>query len=440
MSRFVKHNLTSMGIYVCLQGRENKRGGLQQLETTPGRQLRMKAGFGKRSEKETSRWASVHDALHLVEATTNVEMAFVSKNSLAFRDAHASNEAQTMPFKAIQSSPLMDHKLLGLEESKKKTGSGIVMSGAATGRLASAQQQQPAAGNVVNAAGTGSHVRPGTDAEAYDCDSPSSFDFSKAGVYQVAVGSVPKLHTPSKWDDAEKWLSASDQTPAGSGSKAAGSKSRSGPLQAHVVANEGGVKMSKKALFSNPGAAAAGRPQSGTKNGTASNAVVHQGGLLDASFSSASSVDNSGEGRDDQSTSEQYSGPKKVVDLSNAAKYRTSVEGSEALTRGRGGGGHQQARLELMRASAGTPNMSSAVIAVDRYPLNDLHGHDHMSDGIVEGSSTLSPDHHVTDHDNYLKTALRTAKPISESRTGAQVKSCSFPHILSCISECQSDP
>jgi co-chaperonin GroES (HSP10) len=261
MSRFVEHNLTSMGMDVCLQGRENKRGGLQQLETTPGRQLGMKAGFGKRSEKETSRWASVHDALHLVEATTNVEMAFVSKNSLAFRDAHASNEAQTMPFKAIQSSPLVDHKLLGLEESKKKTSSGIVMSGAATGRLASAQQQQPAAGNVVNATGTGSHVRPGTDAEAYDCDSPSSFDFSKDGVYQAAMGSVPKLHTPSKWDDAEKWLSASDQTPAGSGSKAAGSKSRSGPLQAHVVANEGGVKMSKKALFSNPGAIAAGRPQ-----------------------------------------------------------------------------------------------------------------------------------------------------------------------------------
>jgi hypothetical protein len=430
MSRFVEHNLTSMGMDVCLQGRENKRGGLQQLETTPGRQLGMKAGFGKRSEKETSRWASVHDALHLVEATTNVEMAFASKNSLAFSDSHASNEAQTMPFKAIQSSPLMDHKLLGLEESKKKTSSGIVMSGATTGRLASAQQQ-PAAG---------SHVRPGTDAEAYDCDSPSSFDFSKAGVYQAAVGSVPKLHTPSKWDDAEKWLSASDQTPAGSGSKAAGSKSRSGPLQAHVVANEGGVKMSKKALFSNSGAAAAGRPQSGTKNGTASNAVVHQGGLLDVSFSSASSGDNSGERRDDQSTSEQNSGPKKVVDLSNGAKYRTSVEGSEALTRGRGGGGHQQARLAFMRASNGTPNMSSAVMAVDRYPLNDLHDHDHMSDGIVEGSSIMSPDRHVTDHDNYLKTALRTAKPISESRTGAQVKSCGFLHILSCISECQSDP
>jgi hypothetical protein len=32
----------------------------------------------------------------------------------------------------------------------------------------------------------------------------------------------------------------------------------------------------RKALFSNPGAAAAGRPQSGTKNGTTSNAVVHQ--------------------------------------------------------------------------------------------------------------------------------------------------------------------
>jgi hypothetical protein len=49
--------------------------------------------------------------------------------------------------------------------------------------------------------------------------------------------------------------------------------------------------------------------------------------------------------------------------------------------------------------------------AVDLYPLHDLYGHDHSD--AKEGS--MSPD--VTD-DKFLKPALRTAKPISESPTG----------------------
>ncbi|CAK9206745.1 unnamed protein product [Sphagnum troendelagicum] len=213
-----------------------------------------------------------------------------------------------MPFKSVQ-SPSMEaqqqqQQKLGSgssssEETKKKqTGLSAIVSATAPLRPSAQQhpqQQQP--GSVMNGSGSifsfnSTHsVRGAADcssaAETYDYDSnfdkdsSASFDFNRGGGGAVggaygpraaaagaAVGPLLKP-TPSKWDDAEKWLSAScDQAPGLSNAKAAATaaaggttitttiKSKSGPWQsAHVVAANqqqgGGGVTSKKVTFSN---------------------------------------------------------------------------------------------------------------------------------------------------------------------------------------------
>jgi hypothetical protein len=348
-------------------------------------------GFGKRLEsKETSsssNWASVHNTLHLVDATAN-EVAFVTKNSLALRDTHSSKEAQTMPFKSIQSPSMMDQKFSSAAESenwKKKTGAstGTIVSAAGSQPSTQQPQPQPQPGSVLNGSGSifsfnSTHSARATAdaaaaaAEGYDYDSKfekdsssASFDFNRAsGAHRAATAAVGPLlkPTPSKWDDAQKWLSASDQAPGNTTAKSI-SKFKTGPMQQQQQGGGGAATVStKKVTFSNLGAA--GR-QSAIPNGGGggaatthlskpTNAVAENCGGRDAPSSSAPSVE--------------------------------LIEGGVAA------------------AAAGTA-MSRGGGAVDRYPLNDLY---------EGGSSRSSPDA----SDKSLKPArLRTAKPTSESTT-----------------------
>jgi hypothetical protein len=371
------------------QGRGNKK--LLGIMDTPGKPGMKGGGFGKRLEsKETSsssNWASVHNTLHLVDTTAANEVAFVTKNSLALRDTHSSKEAQTMPFKSIQSpSSMRDQKSSSAAESenwKKKTGASTGMIVSAAGSQPSTQQPQP--GSVLNGSGSifsfnSTHSARATAdaaaaaAEGYDYDSKfekdsssASFDFNRAsGAHRAATAAVGPLlkPTPSKWDDAQKWLSASDQAPGNATAKPI-SKCKGGPMQQQQQQQQGGggatTVSTKKVTFSNLGAA--GR-QSATPNGGGGAAATHLSKPTNAV------AENCG-GRDAPSSSAPS------VEL---------IEGSVAA------------------AAAGTA-ISRAGGAVDRYPLNDLY----------EGSSSRSsPDA----SDKSLKPArLRTAKPTSESAT-----------------------
>ncbi len=365
--------------------------------------------FGKRLEsKETSsssNWASVHNTLHLVDATATNEVAFMTKNSLALRDTHSSKEAQTMPFKSIQSpSSMMDQKSSSAAESenwKKRTGASTGMIVSAAGSQASTQQQpQPQPGSVLNGSGSifsfnSTHSARGTAdaaaaaaaaAEGYDYDSKfekdsssASFDFNRAsGAHRAATAAVGPLlkPTPSKWDDAQKWLSASDQAPGNATAKPI-SKCKSGPMQQQQGGGGATTVSTKKVTFSN--LSAAGR-QSATANGGGGAATTH--------FSKPTNAvaENCG-GRDAPSSSAPS------VEL---------IEGGVA-------------------AAAGTA-MSRGGGAVDRYPLNDLY----------EGSSSRSsPDA----SDKSLKPArLRTAKPTSESATeGGSLSSLSLLSLASVL-------
>lgn len=341
-------------------------------------------GFGKRLEsKETSssssNWASVHNTLHLVDATAANEVAFVTKNSLALRDTHSSKEAQTMPFKSIQSPSMMDQKSSSAAESenwKKKTGASTGMIVSAAGSQASTQQQP---GSVLNGSGSifsfnSTHSARATAdaaaaAEGYDYDSKfekdsssASFDFNRAsGAHRAVTAAVGPLlkPTPSKWDDAQKWLSASDQAPGNATAKSI-SKCKTGPMQQQQGGGGATTVSTKKVTFSNLGAAVR---QSATPNGGGGAATTHLSKPTNAV------AENCG-GRDAPSSSAPS------VEL---------IEGSVA-------------------AAAGTA-MSRGGGAVDRYPLNDLY---------ESSSSRSSPDA----SDKSLKPArLRTAKPTSESAT-----------------------
>ncbi|CAK9194092.1 unnamed protein product [Sphagnum troendelagicum] len=370
------------------QGRGNKK--LLGLMDTPGKPGVKGGGFGRRLEpKETSsssNWASVHNTLHLVDATAANEVAFVTKNSLALRDTHSSKEAQTMPFKSIQSPSMMDQKSSSAAESenwKKKTGASTGMIVSAAGSQPSTQQQP---GSLLNGSGSifsfnSTHSARATAdaaaaaAEGYDYDnkfekdsSSASFDFNRAsGAHRAVTAAVGPLlkPTPSKWDDAQKWLSASDQAPGNATAKPI-SKCKSGPMQQQQGGGGATIVSTKKVTFSNLGAAVR---QSATPHGGGGAATTHLSKPTNAV------AENCG-GRDAPSSSAPS------VEL---------IEGSVAAA-----------------AAAGTA-MSRGGGAVDRYPLNDLY----------EGSSSRSsPDA----SDKSLKPAhLRTAKPTSESATEADV-------------------
>lgn len=168
----------------------------------------------QRSEKDPRGWAMVHDVghgLHFSEAVA--DMAFVTKNALALRDAH-SKESLTAPFKSIQSTSI---DKLSADESRANSQNGTLF----TARVAT---QMPS-GNMtshgpINAFSFTSSrgVKAATEAEPcnddgnFDKDSKVSFEINRAAANRSVVGPLTKS-TPSKWDDAEKWLSSGEAVP-----------------------------------------------------------------------------------------------------------------------------------------------------------------------------------------------------------------------------------
>ncbi|CAK9859410.1 unnamed protein product, partial [Sphagnum jensenii] len=152
-------------------------------------------------------------------------------------------------------------------------------------------QQQP--GSVLNGSGSifsfnSTHSARATAdaaaaaaAEGYDYDSKfekdsssASFDFNRAsGAHRAVTAAVGPLlkPTPSKWDDAQKWLSASDQAPGNATAKPI-SKCKSGPMQQQQGGGGANIVSTKKVTFSNLGAAVR---QSATPNGGGGAATTH---------------------------------------------------------------------------------------------------------------------------------------------------------------------
>ena len=129
---------------------------------------------------------------------------------------------ETEPFKAIQSSTMAD-KSSSMEAKYRKpsitrpTSNGFTLY--ATSMLRNAESTEPPC-----------------EADA----SMAKLDHqNRNGVHRSVMGPLLKP-TPSKWDDAEKWLTG------GNFDVQVKAKSRSGPLLAHVVANQAGMGGQKK--------------------------------------------------------------------------------------------------------------------------------------------------------------------------------------------------
>lgn len=155
----------------------------------------------QRSEKDPSAWAMVHEVghgLHFSEAAA--DMAFVTKTALALRDAH-SKESQTAPFKSIQA--------LQSEKPTDDARASKHLNGAPAAR---ANGNNIFSYNSTRAAKTPEATDPPYEDDSnVEKDSTASFDFNRNR--PPVVGPLTKP-TPSKWDDAEKWLSAGEAAPA----------------------------------------------------------------------------------------------------------------------------------------------------------------------------------------------------------------------------------
>lgn len=135
---------------------------------------------------------------------------------------HDGARGETEPFKAIQSSTIAD-KSSSMEARYKKpsitrpTSNGFTLY--ATSMLRNAES---------------SELPCEADASVAKLDHQN-----RNGVHRSVLGPLLKP-TPSKWDDAEKWLTGGNFDVQGK------AKSRSGPLLPHVVANQAGVGGQRK--------------------------------------------------------------------------------------------------------------------------------------------------------------------------------------------------
>ncbi|XP_024399906.1 uncharacterized protein [Physcomitrium patens] len=143
----------------------------------------LKAAFtNQRSEKDPRGWAMVHDVghgLHFSEAVA--DMAFVTKNALALRDAH-SKESLTAPFKSIQSTSI---DKLSADESRANSQNGTLF----TARVAT---QMPS-GNMtshgpINAFSFTSSRGVKAATEAEPCNDDGNFDKDSKTGAQVIPG------------------------------------------------------------------------------------------------------------------------------------------------------------------------------------------------------------------------------------------------------------
>jgi hypothetical protein len=146
----------------------------------------------------------VGHGLHFSEAAADI--AFVTKNALALRDAH-SNESKTVPFKSIQASAMEDAR------AAKQQNGNVTNAPAARGNGNNIFSYN-ASRNVKGVGVAEAPAEPYDDDCNFEKDSAASFDFNRhrsaaSGGANNVVGPLTKP-TPSKWDDAEKWLSAGE--------------------------------------------------------------------------------------------------------------------------------------------------------------------------------------------------------------------------------------
>ncbi|KAG0588539.1 hypothetical protein KC19_2G249900 [Ceratodon purpureus] len=170
----------------------------------------------QRSEKDQSAWAMVHEVghgLHFSEAAADI--AFVTKNALALRDAH-SNESKTAPFKSIQ-APAIEKQTADVDSKAPKQPNGNMNTPGTRGNgnnnifsYNSSRNVKAAAADAPEAAAA---PEPYDEDSNCEKDSTASFDFNRHRSGANVVGPLTKP-TPSKWDDAEKWLSAGETAPA----------------------------------------------------------------------------------------------------------------------------------------------------------------------------------------------------------------------------------
>ena len=163
----------------------------------------------QRSEKDSSAWAMVHEvghSLHFNDAAADI--AFVTKNALALRDAH-SNESKTAPFKSIQ-TPACE-KLTAEDSKISKHQNGNMNAPPARGNGNNIFSYNSS--RNVKASAVTETAEPYDDDSNFEKDSTASFDFNRHRSGANVVGPLTKP-TPSKWDDAEKWLSAGETAPA----------------------------------------------------------------------------------------------------------------------------------------------------------------------------------------------------------------------------------
>lgn len=186
----------------------------------------------QRSEKDPSAWAMVHEVGHGHHFTeTEADIAFVTKNALALRDAH-SKESLTAPFKSIQ-KPSHDSKPPAADESMNARPTSKHQNEIINAPPTAPRPQQPGHNNSIsnpnsnifsfNSSSRNNVKAVVTEAaEPYDDDSnfekesTASFDFNRHRHGHASSNVVNPLSkpTPSKWDDAEKWLSAGESAPA----------------------------------------------------------------------------------------------------------------------------------------------------------------------------------------------------------------------------------
>lgn len=145
----------------------------------------------------------VGHGLHFSEAAADI--AFVTKNALALRDAH-SKESLTAPFKSISS----DKPTAAADETRptSKHQNGNARAGAGSNNIFSFNSSRNNVKAITEAAS-----EPYDDDSNFEKESTASFDFNRHRSNANVVGPLTKP-TPSKWDDAEKWLSAGESAPA----------------------------------------------------------------------------------------------------------------------------------------------------------------------------------------------------------------------------------
>lgn len=150
----------------------------------------------------------VGHGLHFSEAAADI--AFVTKNALALRDAH-SNESKTAPFKSIQAPAIEKPTADDSRASKHQNGNMNAPAARGNGNIFSYNSSRNV--KTTATAVTEAAPEPYDDDSNFEKDSTASFDFNRHRSGANVVGPLTKP-TPSKWDDAEKWLSAGESAPA----------------------------------------------------------------------------------------------------------------------------------------------------------------------------------------------------------------------------------